>query len=156
MRYDKGPLGAIIDEYERTADEFIRVISAIDPSVYAVILDPESPDKECRSIQGICWHVLLAGYAYANAIRTKFALAVSTPDRSYPTHAEFPSRIHTMLSFTDESLSGLYEMKDDELTATNIPVRWSDHHDLEALMEHAVVHVLRHRRQVERLLNSMP
>ena len=30
MRYDKGPLGALMDEYERAMEEFIPVIANLD------------------------------------------------------------------------------------------------------------------------------
>ena len=56
-----------------------------------------------------------------------------------------------MLEYTEQSIADKYSMTDDELNATNIPIRWSDHHDMEAIFEHAIVHILRHRRQVERL-----
>ena len=36
-----------------------------------------------------------------------------------------------------------------------IMVRWGQLYDVEQLMEHAIVHVLRHRRQVERFLGKM-
>jgi hypothetical protein len=33
-----------------------------------------------------------------------------------------------------------------------IPARWGPVYDLEQLLEHMIVHVLRHRRQIERFL----
>ena len=33
-----------------------------------------------------------------------------------------------------------------------IKVRWGQYYDVEQLFEHAIVHVLRHRRQIERFL----
>jgi chromosomal replication initiation ATPase DnaA len=37
-------------------------------------------------------------------------------------------------------------------TALKIQVRWGQLYDIEQLMEHAIVHILRHRRQIERFL----
>jgi hypothetical protein len=46
-------------------------------------------------------------------------------------------------------------MTDEEITAVKMPVRWGPTYDLEQLLEHAIVHILRHRRQVERFLERM-
>jgi uncharacterized damage-inducible protein DinB len=151
MREGKGPVGALMDEYERASDEFIRLIDSIDPSIYDTVLDLKTEDENCRSVKMICFHVLFAGYNYANSIRRKFDMPISSPERFYPTQEEFPSALSAMLEYTDESIADHYSMTDDELNATNIPIRWSDHHDMEAIFEHAIVHILRHRRQVERL-----
>ena len=151
MREGKGPLGALMDEYERASDEYVRLISSLDASVYDAILDSQTQDEDCRSVKSICFHVLFAAYNYANAIRMKFGVPVHSPERFYPAQAEFPSAMSALLAYTDETISGLYGMTDDEIIATNIPIRWSNHTDLEALLEHAIVHILRHRRQVERL-----
>ena len=151
MRYIKGPLGALMDEYERAANEFIATIDNVPPFIYDDVLNTSS-ERDLVSIKNICFHVLFAGYGYANAIRSKFGTQKGSPEKFYPAHSEFRMALRTMLAYTDDTLTNLYSMSDDDLTATNIPLRWSDHHDLEALMEHAICHVLRHRRQVERLL----
>jgi len=39
--------------------------------------------------------------------------------------------------------------------AHKMKVVWRQLYDVEQLMEHAIVHVLRHRRQIERFLNKM-
>jgi uncharacterized damage-inducible protein DinB len=151
MRYDKGPLGAIMDEYERAAAEYVRLINSIPPATYNAILDPDTKDEDCRSVKSICFHVLFAGYNYANSIRRKFGETVSSPEHFHPTQSEFPVALSAMLAYTDQTLADRYTMAEDDLLTTNIAIRWSDHHDMEALLEHAIVHILRHRRQVERL-----
>jgi hypothetical protein len=130
MRYNKGPLAALMDEYERAMEEYIPLVANLDPSIYEVILNPDSKDPV--AVKGIAFHTLFAGYAYANAIRRKFGM-------------------RAMFEYTEASLDGHWSMTDDDLTATIIPISWSDHHDLEALLEHAIVHILRHRRQIEYL-----
>ncbi|MFI5201222.1 MAG: hypothetical protein ACHQNE_02400 [Candidatus Kapaibacterium sp.] len=152
MRYDKGPLGALMDEYERAMEEFIPLIVNLDPAIYEVILNPDSKDPV--AVKGIAFHTLFAGYAYANAIRRKFGMDVTSPEKFYPEQAEFPVVMRAMFNYTEASLDKHWSMTDDDLTATIIPVRWSDQHDLEALLEHAIVHILRHRRQIERLTSQ--
>ncbi len=45
-------------------------------------------------------------------------------------------------------------MSDADIRVTAIQSRWGVRYDLEQLLEHAIVHVLRHRRQIEKLLNA--
>ncbi len=153
MRYDKGPLGALMDEHERAAGEFVRLINSVPSAIFDAVLDPTTEDEDCRSIQRICFHVLFAGYNYANSIRRKFAEDVSSPEHFYPEQAEFLDAMNAMLAYTEQTIAGRYSMTEDDLLSTNIPIRWSDHHDMEALLEHAIVHILRHRRQIERLMS---
>lgn len=140
-----------MDEYERAAEEFMRLIANVRSEAYDAPIGIPS-DRELLTIGKICYHVLFAGYAYADALRRKFEIEIRSPERFHPTQAGFESAFRDMLLYTEATLAERYTMSDDELTATNIPLRWSDHHDLEALMEHAIVHVLRHRRQIERSL----
>jgi len=42
-------------------------------------------------------------------------------------------------------------MSEEEMMGVTIDSRWGQRYDLEQLLEHAIVHVLRHRRQIERL-----
>jgi hypothetical protein len=44
----------------------------------------------------------------------------------------------------------------EEMASIRIAARWGPTYDLEQLLEHAIVHVLRHRRQIERLLREPP
>jgi len=44
----------------------------------------------------------------------------------------------------------LLEMSEEEVLALSFPVRWGPTYDPEMILEHAVCHLLRHRRQLER------
>ena len=41
-------------------------------------------------------------------------------------------------------------MSDEAVAAITFPVRWGPIYDPEMILEHAIVHLLRHRRQIER------
>ena len=151
MRYDKGPLGALMDEYERAMEDFLEEMCDVAPPHWDSILDPDTKDEECKSAQSIARHTLFSGYSYANAIRKIFGAEIATPGKFYPTQAEFPEAMEAMVAYTEASIAGHWSMTDDEVTATLVPISWSDRYDLEGILEHAIVHILRHRRQVERL-----
>ncbi|HEX8369344.1 MAG TPA: hypothetical protein VF604_12440 [Pyrinomonadaceae bacterium] len=57
-----------------------------------------------------------------------------------------------MLAYTIETLDGKWEMSEDQMSKIVIHSGWSVTYDLEQLLEHAIVHVLRHRRQIEKFL----
>ncbi|HEV7515403.1 MAG TPA: hypothetical protein VGR07_03810, partial [Thermoanaerobaculia bacterium] len=48
------------------------------------------------------------------------------------------------------ALSGFYDADDATITALRFEMPWGPTYDPEILLEHAIVHLLRHRRQVER------
>lgn len=151
-KYRKGAVGAMMDEYERAARELQSILQTISEGDFARIADAEATDEACRSIQTIASHVIAAGYFYANYIRDEFSMdSAPVAQRSY-SRGEAVNGINAMLDYTIETLNGKWEMSDDEMANTVINTRWGVTYDLEQLLEHAIVHVLRHRRQIEKFI----
>ena len=151
-RYRSGAIGALMDEYERAAREFQVLIRRTPEDLYGRIADAETEDESCRSIQTVTTHVIAAGFGYANYLREQFALPADAVSREPLGHAAADRRMDEMLAYTIATLDGRWELSDDEITGTLFRVRWGPTYDVEQLLEHAIVHVLRHRRQVERFL----
>jgi len=63
-----------------------------------------------------------------------------------------PEEIRKMIDYTIETLDSKWNMSEQEATEVKMQVRWGPTYDFEQLFEHAIVHVLRHRRQIERFL----
>jgi hypothetical protein len=59
-----------------------------------------------------------------------------------------------MLAYTAETLEGRWEYSDEQVGAVRINSRWGVQYDMEQMLEHAIVHILRHRRQIERFLEK--
>ena len=150
--YRKGPIGALMDELERAAVELIQLFERIPQDQYQQILDANTKDENCRSIQTIVSHVVSAGYGYANYIRPEFLLSAVPYVKRPLSYDEAVPKIREMLQFTADTLESKWEMSDEEIESVNVLSRWGSRYDLEQLLEHAIVHVLRHRRQIERLL----
>lgn len=148
--YRKGGIGAIMDEYERAADEFKNLIARIPDNDFVKIVDTETKDDDCRSVQTIVSHVTNSGFGYANYIRDWFSIPKKSPERKILSREEFVSRFDKMLAYTSETLEGKWEYSDDDIKKVKMIVRWGPQYDLEQLLEHAVVHILRHRRQIEK------
>lgn len=148
--YRNGGIGAVMDEYERAASELTILISKISESDFSKIVDKETKDEDCRSVQTIVSHVTNSGFGYANYIRDWFGIPKSSPERKLLTRDEFKLRFNEMLAYTSEALEGKWEFSDDDIQKVKMIVRWGPQYDLEQLLEHAVLHIMRHRRQIEK------
>lgn len=150
--YRQGPVGALMDEYERASEELIRILEGISDEEYDRVRDTTTQDEDCRSIQTIMRHVIRAGYGYAGYMRTYWkkepVIRWDEPVR----RADTPAEMRKMLAYTVETLEGHWAMSDPECNEMKMTVRWGPVYDFEQLFEHAIVHVLRHRRQIDRFL----
>ena len=149
-----GAVGALLDEYDKAIDELILVIKNISDVQLALIMDNETKDSDCISIGSILNHVNCAGRNYLLEIR-----------KSCGEHVLFNSnntrvRTHDYIMDLEELKwmnNQLFEDYPNLILETNethqkMKVRWGQTYDVEQLFEHAIVHILRHRRQIERFL----
>jgi hypothetical protein len=150
--YRSGPVGALMDEYERAAGELVGILNGITDEEYERVRDTATQDDDCRSIQTIMTHVIRAGYGYAGYMRTHWGIEPVTRWSRPVSRAEVPGEIQNMLAYTIETLDSKWNMGEQEAVEMKMQVRWGPVYDFEQLFEHAIVHVLRHRRQVERFL----
>jgi uncharacterized damage-inducible protein DinB len=150
--YRKGGVGALMDEYERAAAELKTVLQAVGEDDYVRIADPETKDEDCRSMQTILNHVIHAGYSYANGIR-RATSGNAVPREEVPVDfREIGDEIDKMLAYTVETLDDKWELSYDEIDKIIIKSPSGFTETLEQLLEHAIVHVLRHRRQIDKFL----
>ena len=152
--YRKGGVGAMMDEYERAASELKRVVTGLTDADYERVVDPDTKDEDCRSAQTIMAHVVASGYGYANYIRKALSMRHDRYPRQLVSRTESLAQLGAMLLYTVETLDGRWEMSDADIQATIMISGWGPTFDLEQMLEHAIVHVLRHRRQIERLLGA--
>ena len=150
----KGGVGAMMDEYERAAADLVRVIEGIDDAAYDRMRDPGTADERCRSIRTVMHHVVRAGYGYATMIRNGLGTPTTRPEFPEVSRMQCLDQLRDMLAYTAATLDGRWEMTDDEIVAIRMEASWNVTYDLEQLMEHAIVHILRHRRQIERFLTE--
>lgn len=141
-----------MDEYDRAAAELTNLLGTVDDSRFGVEYPKEG--ENCRSIQKIMRHVARAAYGYANNIRVAFNLPVTAlPTRLEDKNGSIVS-LEKVLNYTAAALEGRWGMSDDEIEKVTMPTPWGTTYTLEQMLEHAIVHILRHRRQIERLLRT--
>lgn len=152
--FRNGPVGALMDEYERAADELKTLLRTVSQKDFLTIADPETSDPDCRSIQTIMNHVVKAGYGYANYIRKQFGNDWVTRKNDYELNSPDIAcdEFDKMLSYTLETLQDKWNITGEDVAKNLIKTTWGQTYDFEQLLEHAIVHVLRHRRQIERFL----
>ena len=141
-----------MDEYERAVWELRRLVEQIDEADAVRVVDPTTEDEDCRSVQTIMSHVVNAGYGYADLLRKQFSVTSTRPPRALLSPREYVEQLDAVLAYTDETLEGRGQMTYEEMSGAAIKAGWGPTYDVEQLLEHAIVHVLRHRRQIEKFM----
>ena len=147
-----GPFGALMDEYARAAEDFCRVVESFDLARF----DAERPSDNPNTVspRAICLHVIGGSHRYAHYIRK--ARGIDFVERYEPDPAQLhsPLEVRALLTegirLTEETVEPLLNAADQEIQALSFAVRWGPRYDPEMILEHAVCHLLRHRRQLER------
>jgi len=159
MNLLQGGLGAILDVYKKASEEFISVLGNVSSDDFVKIVDAKTSDEDCRSIQTITRHVIRSGYGYANYILNALNIFVDTTDANkmtIETSEDASNEIRKMLKF---NIHNLYEVNREKVEANMFSIkfttRWKEEFNFEQILEHAIVHVLRHRRQVEKFISSL-
>jgi uncharacterized damage-inducible protein DinB len=152
--FREGPVGALMDEYERATEELTQLILRLTDAEFEAVRDRQTQEEDCRSIQTVVHHVVRAGYGYAHYMRVAFSEPSSRHQIPLDTRTESVEHLAAMLAYTAATLDGRWEMPYEQMEAMQIKSRWGPVYDLEQMLEHAIVHVLRHRRQIERFLSE--
>lgn len=153
--FRKGSIGAILDEYEIAIADLKKTIKKISDADLVKIVDRKTRDRNCRTIQGVLSHVVICGYFYPiRILKHKF------PDKdfSFPKIvylnkiSEYNKALDEMFKFNVEALSKINEKEMLQPDPTKqIQTGWGSY-DYEQIMEHAIVHIYRHRRQIRKFM----
>ncbi len=148
--YRKGAIGALTDEYEKALDELKTLLLQIPDDQFKRIYNKEL-DTDFQSVRNIVLHIIRSGYVYANHIRKRFGDTYIVPEVEIIKTQQGIVKLDEMFAYTVETFEDKWLLTDEELLNTIIKTSWTTY-DLEALIEHAIVHVLRHRLQIEKMI----
>jgi hypothetical protein len=151
--YRTGAIGALMDEYERASEDLKNILQNLPQDKFEKIYDPDTQDDDCRSILTIMKHVVAAGYGYGNQIRIFLGFTSHKPEYKIETPHDAIRMLEKVITFTANSIEGKWNMTEAEIIATRRETRWGLY-DIEMMFEHAIVHILRHRRQIDKFLIS--
>ena len=149
---NNGAIGALLDEYEKAIEELKAAISGLTTFELSTIVDHQSKDEDCKSIQAILSHVVSAGYNYIIVIRKWLGEEIEYKDKLLLNTSEaYKMALDQMFAFNEELFNDYANIALEEYNNDKkIKVRWGQSYDVEQLFEHAIVHILRHRRQIEK------
>jgi len=109
-------------------------------------------DASYQSAEHLVAHVQGAARSYLLWIR----LQLEKPIEDLPLTRDPAVIVPRLDAFLEETLDGwrrhLAPLEDEELAPRQYISRWGEPHTIEQMLEHAVVHPMRHRIQLERIL----
>ncbi len=113
---------------------------------------PETSDPSYQSPDHLGGHVLRAARNYL----TWIGECVKRPAADLDPDTDLVRIAHKGRAFVDEVLAAwrrhLSTLEDAELAPTTYRSRWGEDYNIEQMLEHAVMHPMRHRIQLERLM----
>lgn len=154
---NNGAIGALLDEYEKAVQELDALISGINTEQLVTVADEKTEDADCRSIQTVLTHVVRAGYNYVVEIRRSLGETLDFMEIDHFDSArEYRAALKEMFAYNEQLFTNYPTIALEQYASEKkILVRWGQRYDIEQLVEHAIVHILRHRRQIERFLISV-
>jgi len=144
---------ALFDEWDRGRREVVALL----PRIGDEHLQGGNPLDESRA-RGILIHVLRSSYGYAGWICE--CLGFPKPDRgtdpkTLDGRAAFLRAFEEVRVHFERALEPLHDDQLDGPAPGVSPVhftsRWGESYGIEQMLEHAICHHLRHRRQLERM-----
>jgi uncharacterized damage-inducible protein DinB len=154
MEFRSRAVRSLVELHERELRSFLAVWNRFMASGLPM---PESHgDHSYESRERLVGHVLMAARGYMIRIGEWVGRPVNDVDASQDAH-DIAGRLS---EFANDVLAGyrrhLAHITDQELEPQVHRTRWGELMSVENLLEHAVVHPMRHRIQLERILESQP
>lgn len=148
-----GALGALMDLYEQEAELLFEMMhNKVQDADWAIIKDAETEDEDCRSIQTICQHMVGAAQYYIELVKKG-----ENPDYTIERNPviltekkDFEPQFRAVLEIQAQYFKNRWDMSDNDIEAIKIKAGWGSILDPEGVLEHAVMHVMRHHRQILR------
>lgn len=146
-----GSIKALLDEYKKSINELITGIKPLNEHQLSLVVDNKTDDEDCKSIQTILTHVVCSGYGYTIYIENSLGLNKVRLDKiNLNTTDEYIDQLNLMFEYCENFFKNNTNLVIEEHEISKkIIVNSGQQYDIEQLMEHAIVHVLRHRRQIE-------
>jgi uncharacterized damage-inducible protein DinB len=148
--YRKGAIGALTDEYEKALNELKDLLFKIPDAEFQKVYN-EKTKADFQSVRNIVLHMINSGYGYANYIRKRFKNQYVVSKIEIEKTEQGIAELEKMFEYTVETFEDKWHLTYGQLMNTIIKTSWTTY-DLEAIIEHAIVHILRHRLQIEKMI----
>jgi uncharacterized damage-inducible protein DinB len=146
-----GTFGGLMDEYARAAAGFCQSLEAVSDDVY--LAQREGQQEFTATPRRIALHCCRAAWGYAADLRR--AQGESPAEKGdfgeqQASPGAVRAELRRALRETEQAVEALWDLDDPAIMKLSFTVSWGATYDPESMLEHAIVHLLRHRRQVER------
>jgi len=148
-KYRKGPVGVLADLYLMEIEKIKFLMDRLHDEYFLLEINPNS-ESDFQSVRNIMTHVIRSGYSYANQIRKRFGENYFIPTISINHVGEVNELLDQMYRYTLEALENKWHLNDYELGDIIIKTGWGIC-DMEGLLEHAVMYIMRHHFQILKL-----
>jgi len=148
----KNAVNALLSEYYTVLQALKRAMEGISFSDLSTIVDSTTANPECRSVQSILTHVVNSGYAYCGYIRKVTKQHHEFVRKGlYNSVEKYQEELDSLFVYTTLTFEKIHDEDIEEFDEDKkIKSSWGQVYDIEQMMEHAIVHVARHRRQIEK------
>ncbi|MFM9988651.1 DinB family protein [Flavobacterium sp.] len=103
-------VNVILLEYEKVIRELQNTIEDISQSDLAFIIDQETKNKDCKSIQTILTHIVGASYSYCVYIENSRGIDSKRPERINRTNAiDYKKDLDDVIKYTQKTFSNIYD-----------------------------------------------
>ena len=152
-----GSIKALLEEYKKVISELIRVITPLTGNQISIVADTETKDIECKSIQTVLTHTISSGYSYSVYIENSIGINSTRPKAlTFDNVNKYIEQLNIMFEYCENIFKKFPDMEIEQLdNSKKINTKWGQQYDVEQLLEHAIVHVLRHRRQIENFIKIL-
>lgn len=154
----QGVIGSLLDEYKNVIDDLKEHISDVSDSELKVIVDNKTKNKNCVSIQSILTHIVNCGFYYVTMMDIHKGNADS-PWRKPVHRKSIPEYNNDLDEMYEYTIVFFERVKQNEMAqfdpAGKVLTFWGQIYDYEQMMEHAIVHVSRHRRQIQKFKKEL-
>jgi len=151
-----GAKKALLAEYRKALDELISVISPLTTDELIRIIDSNSDDPDAKSVQAILSHVYSSVYSYSIYIENGIGINTIRPQREiFDDVQSYIQKLNQGFEYCEQVFTNHPQIILEQTEPSKkINTRWGQQYDVEQLMEHAIVHILRHRRQIENIIRN--
>ena len=150
--YRPSAVGALLDIYENAISDLQQTISDISNEELITIVDSKTSNPKCKSVQTILSHVVSSGYGDAVDIRLLKGEKIEYPESIFRmTVSDYKKDLDDLFIFILDTFKNIQDTDLEQFdNDKKIKTYWGQVYDIEQITEHAIVHVMRHRRQIEK------
>lgn len=148
--YKQGTVGALLHAYQQVITALQETITGVSNDELVTVADIKTTDENCSSIQTILTHVVSAGYRHTNYIRQIAGGTNYKADVICLTADDYSKELDNVFSFIAETFINIEDNQLEELDNNKkLITNWHQVYDIEQMAEHAMVHFIKHKRQIE-------